>query len=88
VNDTCLVATADKYQITRFNNGIKEDILERGSYNRHTVYEIIKRSYTNQIIGLRKFMSYHLRESNDGNLAEIEINSMYRYYGFVNNDAT
>jgi hypothetical protein len=27
VNDTCLVATADKYQITRFNNGIKEEII-------------------------------------------------------------
>lgn len=87
VNDICLVTTADKYQITRFSNGLKQEILEKGSYNRHTVYEIIKRSYPGQVIGLRKFMSHQLKQAS-GNVAEIEINSMYRYYGFTNPEAT
>lgn len=87
-HEICLVTTADKYQITRFINGIKQEILEKGSYSKHTVYEIIKRSYPGQVIGLRKFLSYQLRQAADNQVAEIEINTMYRYYGFVNASGT
>lgn len=84
VNGVCLVTSADKYQIARFSNGYREQILEKGSYNRQTVFEIIKQHFDNQVIGLRKFIAYQLQLNESSAIAEIKINSMYGYYGFVN----